>query len=57
MSTVAEIESAIEKLSIEEVSELAEWIQDYQATVYASSQVFSLLDSEEGPGEQWRDPK
>ena len=52
MRTVAEIKSAIEKLSVGEVSQLAQWLQEYHATIYAASQVFSLLDFEEGPGKQ-----
>jgi erythromycin esterase-like protein len=57
MSTVAEIESAIERLPIEQVRELAAWLEQYQATIDASSQVFAALDAEEGPGEQWHAPK
>jgi hypothetical protein len=37
MSTVAEIESAIEQLPIEQVRELAAWIEEYQATIDASA--------------------
>lgn len=57
MSTVAEIESAIEKLPADQVRELAAWLEEYQATIHASGQVLSLLDAEEGPGEQWHDLK
>jgi hypothetical protein len=57
MSTVAEIESAIERLPSEQVREIAAWLEQYQATIDASATVFSQLDSEEGAGEQWQEPK
>jgi hypothetical protein len=57
MSTVAEIESAIEQLPVEQVREVAAWLDEYQATINASAAVFSMLDSEEGEGGQWREPK
>ncbi|MCE0523568.1 MAG: hypothetical protein LV480_11730 [Methylacidiphilales bacterium] len=57
MSSVAEIESAIERLPSEQVREIAVWLEQYQATIDASAAVFSQLDSEEGEGEQWREPK
>ena len=57
MSTVAEIESAIERLPMDKMRELAVWFEEYQATVNASAEVFALLDSEEGEGDQWHDPK
>jgi hypothetical protein len=47
MTTVAEIESAIEHLSIEQVREVAAWLEEYQATINASTRVFALLDVEE----------
>ena len=57
MSTVAEIESAIEQLPVEQMREVAAWLDEYQATINASAAVFSMLDEEEGPGEQWHGPK
>jgi hypothetical protein len=58
MSTVLEIEAAIEKLPAAEFGRLLAWIEEYQATVNASAAVFSMLDAEEnGSGEQWRETK
>jgi hypothetical protein len=57
MSTVAEIESAIERLPIKQVREVAAWLDEYQATINASAEVFAKLDAEEGQGDQWHDPK
>jgi hypothetical protein len=47
MSTVAEIETAIERLSPPEVAELAAWLEEYQQMINASSQVFQMYDREE----------
>ena len=47
MNSVAEIESAIERLSSEEVGELAAWLEEYQEMVNASAEMFSLYDREE----------
>jgi hypothetical protein len=47
MSCVAEIESAIERLSPGEIAELAAWLQEYQEMVHASAEMFSLYDAEE----------
>ena len=57
MSTVAEIETAIEQLPVEQVREVAAWLDEYQATINASSAVFLMLDSEEGEGGQWHEAK
>ncbi|MBI4026447.1 MAG: hypothetical protein HY360_15790 [Verrucomicrobia bacterium] len=57
MTTVVEIESAIERLPIPQMREVAAWLDEYQATINASAEVFAMLDAEEGQGEQWRDPK
>lgn len=57
MSTVAEIESAIEQLPMEQVREVAVWLEEYQATINASAEVFAMLDAEEGEGAQWHEPK
>ena len=56
MTTVAEIELAIERLTVEEVREVAQWLDEYQASINASSIMFSQLDAEEGEGEQWQEP-
>jgi len=50
MSTVAEIESAIEKLSPGEVAQLAAWLEEYQQMINASSQIFAMYDREEEEG-------
>jgi hypothetical protein len=47
MSTVAEIESAIQRLSPVELTELLAWLEEYQQMVNASSQVFQMYDREE----------
>ena len=57
MLTVAEIESAIERLPVTQVREVAAWLEEYQATLNASAEVFAVLDAEEGEGDQWHDPK
>jgi hypothetical protein len=57
MSTVAEIEAAIERLPIEQVREVAAWLEEYQVAINASAEVFSMLDAEEDEGVQWHDPK
>jgi hypothetical protein len=56
MSTVAEIESAIESLPTAQVREIAAWLEQYQSTIDASAAVFSQLDAEEGEGDQWHEP-
>ena len=47
MSTVAEIESAIEKLSPEQVTQLAAWFEEFQQMINASSEIFQMYDQEE----------
>lgn len=47
---IAEIESAIERLSPAEVKELAAWLEEYQQMVNASAEIFSLYDQEEKAG-------
>ena len=47
MSSVAEIESAIGRLSSAEVAELAAWLEEYQQMINASAEIFSLYDKEE----------
>ena len=50
MTAIAEIESAIERLSPAEVKELATWFEEYQQMVNASVEIFSLYDQEEKAG-------
>jgi hypothetical protein len=47
MSTVAEIEFAIEKLPPAEFSALLAWIKEYQAMFGASQTLFAMYDEEE----------
>jgi len=55
MSTVAEIEHAIESLSTAEILDLAEWLDVQRGAIAASEAVFQMLDDEEGEeaGTQW----
>lgn len=55
MSTVAEIESAIEKLPTEQMLAVAAWLDEHKAMIQASEGVFTALDTEEGEsaGKQW----
>ena len=48
MISVAEIESAIERLSSGEVVQVAAWLEEYQQTINASAEVFARYDKEEG---------
>jgi hypothetical protein len=47
MSSVAEIESAIERLSAAEVAALAAWLEEYQQMINASAEIFSMYEREE----------
>ena len=47
MSTVVEIESAIQRLTSSEVAELAGWLNEYQQMTQASAEVFAMYDREE----------
>ena len=55
MSSVVEIEKAIENLPTVEMLEVAEWLDARRAMVAASESVFQMLDDEEGEtaGKQW----
>ena len=54
MTTVAEIESAVERLPPEGVEQLATWLIEYQASVSATCEVFHQYDAEESDlGSQW----
>jgi hypothetical protein len=48
MTAVAEIESAIERLTPVEVRELAAWLEEYQQMVNAAAEVFARYEQEEG---------
>jgi hypothetical protein len=43
MSTIAEIESAIERLQPSEVAELTAWLNEYQLMIQASSEIFAIV--------------
>ena len=45
--TVAEIKTAIEGLSHDEVKKIAAWLEDFQMTIGASAEVFAQLDADE----------
>ncbi len=47
MSTVTEIEAAIEKLPPTDYRELLAWIEEHQAMVGASEALFVMYDEEE----------
>jgi hypothetical protein len=47
MSSVAEIELAIERLSPAEVNEIAAWLEEYQQMINASAEIFGMYDKEE----------
>jgi len=47
MSTVTEIEAAIERLPITQVDELAVWLDEYQHLIHAAAQVSAVYDREE----------
>jgi hypothetical protein len=47
MSTVAEIEAAIEKLPPAEFGELLAWLEEYQTMVGSSRALFAMYDEEE----------
>jgi len=55
MSSVAEIEKAIESLPTAEMLEVGEWLDARRAMIAASESVFQMLDEEEGEdaGKQW----
>ena len=57
MNAVAEIESAITRLSSDEVDKLAAWLDEYRAMTRASSEIFAMYDREEseyGARKAWR---
>ena len=55
MSTVIEIEKAIEKLPSSEMQKLFFWVEEKQAMLDATASVFAIYDQEEGEGAQWHE--
>jgi hypothetical protein len=55
MSSVLEIERAIEQLPAKQVLQLGEWLDEQRAMLAASASVLALHDEEEGKGQQWED--
>ena len=54
MSTVAEIERAIDELSTEQMLAVAAWLDERRAMLSASEAMFLQLDqAEDGGGDQW----
>ncbi len=47
MSTVAEIEAAIERLPPDELRQLLAWVEEYQAMMGSSEALFAMYDEEE----------
>ncbi len=47
MSTVTEIEAAIERLAPDELRTLVSWIEEYAAAIGASETLFGMYDAEE----------
>lgn len=47
MSTVAEIETAVEKLTPQELREFAAWFEERQALLNSSAALFRMYDEEE----------
>jgi hypothetical protein len=56
MSTVLEIEKAIEGLTTQQMLEVAEWLDVQRGMLAAAESVFQVLDEEEGEeaGNQWQ---
>jgi cytochrome c553 len=54
MSTVVEIESAVDKLSPQEIREFAAWFEQRQAMLNAAEATFLAYDEEEGETLSWR---
>ena len=55
MSTVMEIERAIEELPSSEMQKLFSWVEEKQAMLDSTASVFAIYDEEEGPGLQWHE--
>lgn len=55
MSTVLEIEKAIEALPLEQRREVREWLEEYDGLTSSAASTFALYDQEEGDAQQWED--
>ena len=55
MSSVVELEKAIERLPTSEMLEVAEWLDAQRAMIASAETIFQMLDEEEGDesGRQW----
>jgi hypothetical protein len=54
MTSVAEIETAVEQLPRESLDELTAWLVEYHDALNASAEIFQQYDAEESDGEsQW----
>ena len=55
MSTVLEIEHALECLPTPQMLEVGEWLDEQRAMILGSEAMFQMLDEEEGKeaGTQW----
>lgn len=55
MSTIAEIETALEQLPTEQMLAVAAWLDDRRAMLSNSETIFQQLDDAEGgdAGKQW----
>ena len=57
MSTVAEIEAAIEKLPPTQFREVAAWLEEYQQLIGSSEALFQMYDEEEQACRKQREAK
>jgi hypothetical protein len=55
MSSVLEIEKAIEELPLADLRQLFTWMEEKQSLMAASAKTFELYDAEEEEGLQWQD--
>jgi hypothetical protein len=55
MSTVMEIEKAIEELPSRDMQKLFSWVEEKQAMIESTASVFAIYDEEEGEGAQWHE--
>lgn len=54
MSTVVEIEKAIEEQPSKGVQKMFSWVEEKQAMVESTASVFAIYDEEEGEGTRWQ---
>ena len=55
MSTVMEIEKAIEELPSRDMQKLFSWVEEKQAMMESTASLFAIYDEEEGEGTQWHE--